>query len=137
MTLQYLLSDHGNDRANNASESSTCNEEVLSSSPGLGIGVAVSENRPSKSTNPYRQLHSCRGELHPNALFQQAEHLVTPTRKKAPTKAVFNDLTTAHSLITSGSARNELRTTSTNEESEVYVDDEDSIPLQDLSPADD
>jgi hypothetical protein len=137
MTSQLLSSDHSTDHTNNAPEASTRNEEAACSSPVSGVESPGSENCPSKTTNPYRQPKGFQGELHPNALFQQTEHLDTRTRKRAPTKAVFNDLTTAHSSITSGSARAQHRTPPSYEESEIFVDDEDSIPLQNLSPVND
>ena len=71
------------------------------------------------STDPYRRQ-------------QEAQELPSGTRK-TPARAVFDDLTTAHSSITSGSARSRYRATKRTE-LETYTD-EDSIPLDDLEPS--
>jgi hypothetical protein len=78
------------------------------------------EGRQKTSMNPYRQQ-------------QGPPELASGTRKKTPIRAVFYDLPTAHSSITSGSARSRRRATSVNK-SEVH-EEEDSIPLQDLEPS--
>ncbi|KAH6669331.1 hypothetical protein B0J14DRAFT_117026 [Halenospora varia] len=53
-------------------------------------------------------------------------------RKNTPARAVFNDLQTAHSSITSGSARSRHRAGSRH--TDEAIDEENSIPLQDLEP---
>jgi hypothetical protein len=67
------------------------------------------------------------------SISQETENSSSGSRKNAPTRAVFHDLTTAHSSITSGTARIKGRDTSTNL-SEV-LDEEDSIVLQELDPS--
>ena len=78
------------------------------------------EKRQKISTNPYRQR-------------QGRQEPASGTRKNTPVRAVYYDLPTAHSSITSGSARSRYRATSLNK-SEVH-EEEDSIPLEDLEPS--
>ncbi|KAL2063328.1 hypothetical protein VTL71DRAFT_5133 [Oculimacula yallundae] len=82
-----------------------------------------------KSTNPFRK--------HEEVLSFDAPRVLSPepyshmgVRKNTPVRAVFDDLTTAHSSITSGTARSRQRTLSNNNSDPA--DEEDSIPMQHL-----
>lgn len=66
-------------------------------------------------------------------MSQETDNSLSGIRKNAPPRAVFHDLTTAHSSITSGIARSKGRGTSNNL-SEI-LDEENSIMLQDLDPS--
>jgi hypothetical protein len=91
------------------------------------IGNAGSSKPTTNSKNPYRQAFSANTSS--QSLTQEAEQA---GRKYAPARTVFDDLRTAHSSITSGSARSGLRHTSNTSE----LHDENSIPLQDMEPTD-
>ena len=83
---------------------------------------------PKVSKNPYRQnLTASAPTLQRSA--SEETHNLAPGRVK-PVRAVFDDLPTAHSSITSGTARSRSRRLSNNL-SEAY-DEEDSIPLQEF-----
>lgn len=73
------------------------------------------------SNNPYRQGRG-NGMLSPDIL-------PSGERKKTPIRAVFNDLSAAHSIITTGKAKS-------GSANKGVAQEQDSIPLQDLSPAD-
>lgn len=90
----------------------------------------IGSSKPIRnSNNPYRQ--PLKVQTSSQSLTQEAEQ--TGGRKFAPTRAVFDDLRTAHSSITSGSARNGLRNTFHNSTSELQ---DESIPLEDMEPGD-
>jgi hypothetical protein len=89
-----------------------------------------------KSTNPFRQYQVGPGTAIPRSirsLSQDTESSASGKRKNAPPRAVFFDLPTAHSSITSGAARTKGRETPSNvlDTSE----DENSFQLHELDPA--
>lgn len=77
------------------------------------------------SSNPYRQHQGLRRDVSDNSLSSSGTHPLSE-RKTTPAKAVFDDLRTAYSSITSGTARNQVRTLS-------VAEYDDSIPLQEMS----
>lgn len=100
----------------------------LRSSSAAVIGSTRIPKPTKNSKNPYQRTVS--STTSSQYLAHEAEQ---GGRTYAPARTVFDDLRTAHSSITSGSARNGLRHTSNNT-SELH--DDDSIPLQDMEAAD-
>jgi len=82
-----------------------------------------------QSTNPFRRHDDGLGQ-DATRLSSPEPHLPTGVRKNTPVRAVFYDLPTAHSSITSGTARNRLRSLSNN--LSEAAEEENSIPLQEL-----
>ncbi|KAH9220482.1 hypothetical protein DL95DRAFT_262878, partial [Leptodontidium sp. 2 PMI_412] len=81
------------------------------------------------STNPFRKHEAATG-LDASQFPSPEPYHPIGTRKNTPVRAVFHDLTTAHSSITSGTARSRQRTLSNNNSD--APDEENSIPLQEL-----
>lgn len=86
-------------------------------------------NNSQQSTNPFRRHDEGLGQDAPR-LSSPEPYLPTGVRKHTPVRAVFYDLPTAHSSITSGTARNRLRSRSDNLSD--GPEEENSIPLQEL-----
>ncbi|TAQ90119.1 hypothetical protein B7494_g1555 [Chlorociboria aeruginascens] len=84
--------------------------------------------QPSK--NPYRQHQLVQAEP---ITLEAFEFDALEKRKFTPARAVFDDLHTAHSSITSGSARSKRGTS--NNTTEDHGNEDDSIPLKDLGTA--
>ncbi|KAH7391315.1 hypothetical protein BKA64DRAFT_100137 [Cadophora sp. MPI-SDFR-AT-0126] len=121
MDPQLLL--HGVESDCQDAENHSQSESPINNEPNQKAG-----NGTQKSTNPFRKGDNAPG---PEATrFTSPEHLSTSVRKNTPVRAVFYDLPTAHSSITSGTARNRLCILSNNN-SDV-PEEENSIPLQDL-----
>ncbi|KAK2625702.1 hypothetical protein QTJ16_005014 [Diplocarpon rosae] len=91
-----------------------------------------SPGNPPKSTNPFRK-HTVESESGSSILPSPETHLPAGTRKYTPARAVFYDLSTAHSSITSGTARSRANTSSKDHLN--APEEENSIALQDLEPA--
>ena len=85
-------------------------------------------NSPKTSRNPYRQNLMTFAPPLPRSASEETQS----SGRVKPVRAVFHDLPTAHSSITSGTARNRGRRLSNNP-SEAY-EEEDSIPLRELEP---
>jgi hypothetical protein len=120
--------------ANNASEAvslgagKSSNDTVRSRCASQSAKLPL--DSPKVSKNPYRQnLTTSAPTLQLSA--SEETHNSVPGRVK-PVRAVFDDLPTAHSSITSGTARSRSRRLSNNL-SEAY-EEEDSIPLQEFEP---
>lgn len=113
--------------------------DVASKSSRSGAQTPVDgqdQNRRRKSTNPYRQYQDVPGTTFPRplrSLSQDTEGSSGGNRKNAPPRAVFFDLPTAHSSITSGTARNKGRETPSSLHDNL--DDENSFQLQELDPS--
>ncbi|KAK0118062.1 hypothetical protein ONS95_012371 [Cadophora gregata] len=88
-----------------------------------------SDSGNQKPTNPFRKDYDAPGD---DSVYSSSPepNLLPSVRKNTPVRAVFYDLPTAHSSITSGTARSKLRPAS-NSNSDV-PEEENSIPLQDL-----
>ncbi|KAH8597643.1 hypothetical protein B0O99DRAFT_703665 [Bisporella sp. PMI_857] len=98
--------------------------------------TAASATRPKDSTmyqsnsnNPYKHWISSSDATQQSELPEDQSFTVRDARKPALVRAVFHDLSTAHSLITSGAARARARTYSYDV---TETEDENSIPLQSI-----
>ncbi|PVH76368.1 hypothetical protein DL98DRAFT_641469 [Cadophora sp. DSE1049] len=123
MDPQSLLRriDTDSPKAENGSQS----ESPIDNEAKQRAGSGNSQN----PTNPFRRHNDAPGQ--DATRFSSPEpYLPTSVRKTTPARAVFYDLPTAHSSITSGTARNKLRTLSNN--NSEAPEEENSIPLQDL-----
>jgi len=96
------------------------------------IYSAESSKLAPNSNNPYRQALSEKASS--QSLFQDAEH--AGERKNTQVQTIFNDLRTAHSSITSGSARSRSKPRRTSNNTSELHSDENSIQLQDLETSD-
>ncbi len=93
------------------------------------VNLTKSPESHKKSTNPYRKQNDASSPEFLQHTNPDADHS-TGIRKHTPARAVFYDLPTAHSSITSGTARSKTRTLSNKNPN--APEEEDSIPLQDL-----
>jgi hypothetical protein len=89
--------------------------------------------RPMRSNNPYARYGASDSAL-VRSTSQELQQFSSETRKQAPPRAVFHDLSTAHSSITSGSARSRPQPVSHNLQDIRDDEEEDSFQLQDLKP---
>lgn len=85
-------------------------------------------SQPKSSKNPYHRLREASASANPGVEPQMPQLPDRVARNKTPVRAVFDDLATAHSSITSGSARSTHR-------SPPNKFAENSIPLQEFKPA--
>ncbi|KAF4635440.1 hypothetical protein G7Y89_g2650 [Cudoniella acicularis] len=99
--------------------------------PAIPVDSAQGSVDPTKSKANFHQHPGLPGEVSSRSLYQGSERPVLD-RKKTPARAVFHDLPTAHSSITSKSAKSRHQPVSQNAEAAYDDEDENSIPLQDL-----
>lgn len=96
-----------------------------------GTSTPGSSDIRRKSTNPFRKHEDLSGSE--SMIIRSPDSAQSiGKRKETPVRAVFNDLPTAYSSITSGNARIGLRAFSSQS---TAADEEASIALQDLDPS--
>ncbi|CAL3972638.1 unnamed protein product [Diplocarpon coronariae] len=118
--------------------------ECFNGGPSQGTGVnqtgtstiagnthLISPDELRRSTNPFRK-HTDASGSNSSTLPSPETYLPAGTRKYTPARAVFFDLSTAHSSITSGTVRARVNTSS---KDHVNALEENSIALQDWEPA--
>src|SRR6266536_158188 len=133
MSSQTCLPVRANDGSLTAGrrEASASSSASKSSSTKEAIIAAIQQHR-EQSNNLYRQDQAQPEESLLRVSSREAESELS-VRLKKPARAVFEDLPTAHSSITSRLGRTKNRTTST--KLLAADDDDNAIPLQDLNSA--
>ncbi|KAL5314857.1 hypothetical protein ACEPPN_017506 [Leptodophora sp. 'Broadleaf-Isolate-01'] len=123
MDSQPLFSRVDSDPPNNKNANNSNSPKNVEAYQKPGSGNSL------KSTNPFRKHEAATG-LDASQFPSPEPYHPIGTRKNTPVRAVFHDLTTAHSSITSGTARSRQRTLSNNNSD--APDEGNSIPLQEL-----